>query len=78
VTRQLGLDVRTLYADAGDLAYYDLGPKRFKKSLNVSEDDLALAICLAMRVAELAGYATPAPITMPAASAQELRKALLA
>ena len=77
VARHLGLDVRTLYADAGDLAYYDLGPKRFKKNLKLSEGELTLAVCLAMRVAEIAGYATPIPITDPPASAQELRKALL-
>ena len=77
VARHLGLDVRTLYADSGDLAYYDLGPKRFKKNWNVSEDDLALAVCLAMRVAELAGFATPVPVSAPPTSARELRTALL-
>ena len=78
VARHLGLDVRTLYAGRGDLAYYDLGPKRFKKSLKVSEDDLTLAVCLAMRVAELAAYATPTPIASVPSSAQKLREALLA
>ena len=77
VARHLGLDVRTLYGDADAIAYYDLGPKRFKKSLNVSEDDLTRAVCLAMRVAELAGYATPTPVTGPPASAQKLRETLL-
>lgn len=77
VARHLGLDVRTLYGDAGDIAYYNLGPKRFKKSLNVSEDDLNLAVCLAMRVAELAGYATPAPVNALPVSAKELRSHLL-
>jgi len=77
VARHLGLDVRTLYADAGDLAYFDVGPKRFKKGLNVSEEDLALAVCLAMRVADFACHAAPAPTVPLAQSAAQLRTTLL-
>lgn len=77
VARHLGLDIDVLEDHTQDLCYNHVGPRRFKKSQNVSEHELPLAECVALRAAKMACTAAPAPMETLATSAAQLRTLLL-
>jgi len=77
VARNLGLDLASLQDASGPILRYDLGPRRFKHRAHVTEGDLQVAECIALRAAQLACLATTEPARDLDASAGALRAALL-
>ena len=77
VVRHLGLDIHSLEDATIDLCYNHVGPRRFKKSQNVSEHELPLAECVALRAAHMACTAAPIAVEALASSAAQIRTILL-
>lgn len=77
VARNLGLDLGSLQNTNGPVVRYTLGPRRYKRQARVTEKELELAECLALRAAQIACLATPDPVEGLPASASTFRAALL-
>jgi hypothetical protein len=77
MARNLGLELQSLQNPEGPLLRHDLGPRRFKHQAHVSEEQLQVAECIALRAAQLSGLATSAPVQDLPASAAFLRAHLL-
>ncbi len=77
LSRHLGLELATLQDESASLALRHFGPCKFKRTTNVTDDELALARAMATRAAQLAGAAmTKAMKTLPACAA-EVRQQIL-
>lgn len=77
LSRHLGLDLATLRDPSLPVGFRTLGVCKFKKSLNATEDDLALARAMATRAAQLVDIALTEPPQTPPPSAAQIRREIL-
>lgn len=77
LSRHLGLDLTTLRDSTKPVAFRDFGACKFKKSANVTEDQLALARAMATRAAQLADAAMVGPCQPLPRSGAQVRREIL-
>jgi hypothetical protein len=77
ISRHTGLDLASLRAAGQQVSFREAGTCKFKKSKNVTEDQLALARSIATRVAQLVNSATVEPCLPLPTSALQLRSEIL-
>lgn len=73
LSRNLGLDMRSLQNSTAPVECRAFGTTRYKMKQSVKEDDLRQAHCIAARAAQLACFATSVPPSSLPASAAEIR-----
>ena len=73
LSRNLGLDLRSLQNAEVPVACREFGVTCFKKKQNDAEDDVKQAQCIAARAAQLVSHALPLPFTAVPPGATEIR-----
>lgn len=77
LAQHLGLDLAALLDPAAPIVWKALGPCKYKRPVDVGEDQLVLCRALATRIAQLAAAATPGPFQSLPLAAFEVRQAIL-
>ena len=77
LSRHLGLDIATLRDPGRPVAFRNFGACKFKKSQNVTEDDLSLSRAMATRAAQIVNGAVTEPPVSPPVEAAEIRREIL-
>ena len=73
LSRNLGLDIRSLQNVESAVECRSFGTTRYKMKQSVTEEDLRQAHCIAARAAQVACFATPVPPAVLPSSVSEIR-----
>lgn len=77
LARNLNLSLRSLQNDEAPIEWDNCGPTLFKRNANISDDDLNIARCLAVRAAQTACEGMQTPVATIPESGAAIRESIL-